>query len=310
MADLQFTVDTSPMAKSVDTSRGHMTAVTVAVTAMQAAVIAAERKSSKTICENVDNGFYMLVKSQISQKAVAAYTEMTSRQVNLLQLGKALDGVKRQMESDYNMITKRYAKLFQSLNKALETRVKELDRPAMQLAETRKSIVFEKLNNDSSMLFSISNEALPFAHAALSGKLKIKTKETMQTLTDSITENSSFSDKLDSILVREGNELSASDDVFFLPAIFVKTDSLLNTSDSIENVYTAQADIWQNTAPVVSEISRTQNDMKWTNAESGEKGRVRSEFISLCEKTTEDRVAKEMLRLFDESVWEDCSELH
>ena len=136
MADLQFTVDTTPMAHYVDTAKGHLNAVTVAVTTMEAAVIATERRASQKICDNVDNGFYMLVKSQISQKAVAAYTEMTSKNVILLQLVKALEGVKRQMEADFNMISRRYAKLFGSLHKALETRIKELDRPAMRLRKS------------------------------------------------------------------------------------------------------------------------------------------------------------------------------
>jgi hypothetical protein len=66
----------------------------------------------------------MLVKSQISRKAVAAYTEMASKQGILLQLAKALDRVKRQMEDDFNMITRRYAKLFNSLNNLLTWRKK------------------------------------------------------------------------------------------------------------------------------------------------------------------------------------------
>jgi hypothetical protein len=307
MADFHFTVDTSPMAHSVDTAQGHLRGVTVAVTAMEAAVIATERAAAKTICENVDEGFYMLVKSQISQKAVAAYTEMSSRQMTLLQLAKALDNVKRQMESDFNMITRRYAKLFQSLNKALETRVKELDRPAMQLAEIRKSMVFDKLKNDSSMLLSISSEALPLAQTALSGKLKQKTKKTLHALSETIYENRTYSEKVDSILLKDDGNFSNDEDVHFLPAVFFVTDSLLNSGDSIENVYTAQTDIWQNTAPIVSEINRVHSDLNWAPSDNEEKALVRREFLALCEKEAiEERVSKEIIRLFDESIWEDC----
>ena len=311
MADLQFNVDTTPMANSVDTARGHINGVTVAVTAMEAAVIAAERSSSKTICENVDNGFFMLVKSQVSQKAVAAYSEMTSKQMTLLQLAKALEGIKRQMEGDYGMITRRYAKLFQSLNKALETRVRELDRPAMHLADIKKSIVFDKLKDDSSMLFSISTEALPVAQTALSGKLKQKTRDAMLTLTDSIDENNSFSKKVDSILVPEaGGKTPDGSDYRYLPAIFSATDSLLASGDHIEAVYTA--DVWQNAAPVVSQVNQMQSQLPWIPVNQEEKNTVRREFIALCENdgslnknsNDEERISKEMIRLFDGSAWE------
>jgi hypothetical protein len=309
MADLHFTVDTTPMAHSVDSAKGHIKGVTVAVTAMETAVIAAEKKASQTICENVDNGFYMLVKSQISQKAVAAYTEMTSKQIILLQLAKALDGVKRQMEGDFNMITKRYAKLFNSLNKALETRVKELDRPAMQLAEIKKKIVFDKLKDDGSTLFSISAETLPIAQMALSGKLKQKTRDTMTTLAESLFENRSYSEKVDSILIKN-EDRSRSDsgtggdsDYHYLPAIFFATDSLLKSGDAIENIYTADA--WQDTAPVVSEIGRINSGLRWSEIELKEKNAIRKEFLALCEKEGEEqRMVNEIIRLFDEAAWE------
>ena len=307
MANLYFDVDTSPMAQSVDSSRNHLNGVTVAVTAMQAAVIASERASAKTICENVDNGFYMLIRSQISQKAVAAYTEVASKQVTLLQLAKALDGVKRQMENDFHMIARRYTKLFHSLNRALETRVKEIDRSAMQLADIRRSMIFDRLKDDSSMMFSASSETLPIVQTALSGKLKQKTRETLRTLSESVHESRSYGEKLDSILVKNESECSDDTAASFLPAIFFMTDSLLNREEHIENVYTAHSDSWQNSAAVVSEINRVHNDLTWTTAGSEEKTRIRTEFLALCEREScDERVQKEMLRLFDESVWEEC----
>jgi hypothetical protein len=307
MADLHFTVDTTPMAHSVDSAKGHLNGVTVAVTAMEAAVIASERAASKKICENVDEGFFMLVRSQTSQKAVAAYTEMESKQITLVQLAKAIDNIKRQMESDFNMITMRYAKLFLSLNKELETRVRELDRPAMRLAEIRKNMVFDKLNNDSSTLFSVSDEALPLIQTALSGKLKQKTRDAIGTLSEAVYENSSYSEKVNSILIKNDNDSSGDKKTHFVPAMFFVTDSLLNSGDCIENVYTVKADVLQNTAPIISEINRINKDLNWAPSDNEEKALIRGEFLALCEKDPgEERVSKEIIRLFDESVWEEC----
>jgi len=309
MADFRFNVDTIPMAHSVDTAKKHLNGVTVAVTAMEAAVIATERETSKTICQNVDNGFFMLVKSQISQKAVAAYSEMESRQITLLQLAKALDGVKRQMENDFFMITKRYAKLFNSLNRALETRIKELDRPAMQLAEIRKKMVFDKLKDDSSILFNISAETMPLAQTALCGKLKQKTRDAMRTLSESIDENISYTEKVDGILLKNDSSPAGGSDKYLLPAIFSSTDSLLNRGDCIENVYTAQTDIWHNSTPIVSEVSRVQNELNWKPLDTDEKERIRKDFISICEKESGDeRLTKEIIRMFEESAWEGVRE--
>jgi len=307
MASFDFNVDTSPMAQSIDSTRGNVNGVTAAVVAMQAAVIATEQAASKKICDNIDEGFYTLVKSQISQKAVAAYTEMTAKHVTLIQLAKAIDNSKRVMENDFNMISRRYTKLFNSLNKALEIRVKELDRPAMQLADIRKRMVFDKLKDDSSMLFSISSETIPATQTALSGKLKQKTKETINAMTESVYEDRTYSEKVESILVKNDAGFSSDNNMRYIPVAFMVCESLLNKNDHIENVYTAKTDIWQNTIPIVSEINRISKDLNWSSSDNEEKTVIRKEFLALCEKDhVEERITKELMRLFDESVWEDC----
>jgi hypothetical protein len=315
MAELFFEVDTAPMARSVDSVKGHVHGVTAAVAAMEAAVIATERQSAKTISEHVDTGFYTMVKSQISQKAVAAYTEMTTKQMILFQLVKALDSVKRQMESDYNMISRRYAKLFQSLNKALESRIKELDRPAMKLAEIRKNIVFDKLKDDASLLLSASSEILSVVQTALSGKLKQKTRETLRTLSESITEEEFYRKKISSILQNRKYDSGKKDiskdpqhaDSQYIPGIVSAAESLLNTDDCIENIYTPQSETWQNAPSMVSEINRISRDLAWVPTRTEDKDMVRKEFMALCEKEcTDERLSKEIRRLFDESSWEEA----
>lgn len=305
MADFTFTVDTSPMAHSVDSAKGHLTGVTLAVTAMEAAIIASEKEASRKICENVDEGFFMLVNSQISQKAVAAFSEMNSSLMKLVQLNKAVDNIKKQMENDFHMITKRYVKLFQSLNRALETRIKELDRPAMQLSEIRKNILFDKLKDESSLYMSVSSESLPLAQSALSGKLKHKTRKALQTLSESVNENSSYTEKIESILIQSGTD--DENDMRFLPSIVFVTDSLLNSGDHIETIYTAETDKVQNEKSIISQINTSYNSFHWAETEAAEKNILRKSFIELCENEIEDeRLSKELTRLFDESSWEVC----
>jgi hypothetical protein len=209
------------------------------------------------------------------------------------------------------MITRRYTKLFQSLNKALETRVKELDRPAMHLADIRKKMIFDKHKDDSSALFSISEEALSLILTALSGRLKQKTRDAIWTLAESVWEERSYSEEVDSILVKNENAPSGNIDQQYIPAIYSVTESLLNPDDTIESVYTARTDVWQNTTPVVSEINRINSSLNWMPLDNEEKASIRKEFISLCEKEPSsdaegERITKEMIRLFDESAWEDC----
>jgi hypothetical protein len=303
MANLVFEVDTTPLAAGIDSVKRHVNTATTAVTAMEAAVIATEREASKTICENVDTGFYMLVKSQISQKAVAASTEMTAKQMTLVQLAKALDGVKRQMEADYNMICRRYTKLFASLNKALETRVRELDRPAMQLSEIRKNIVFDKLKDEDALLLCAQDETSAVAHTALGASLKSKTRTALNTLSESIYENETYNKKVAGMLQK--NESAETAD-YYIPAMLLVSESLYS-AEQIENVWTPQSDSWQNTAPLGSGAKEAAAYFSWNTISAEDKALVRKEFVLLCEGQIMDgRVSKEIMRLFDESDWEEA----
>ena len=60
MANFNFTVDTKPMADSIDGVAHHVDGTTAAVVAMQTAVVIAEQKGAEKICNNVNFGFILL----------------------------------------------------------------------------------------------------------------------------------------------------------------------------------------------------------------------------------------------------------
>jgi hypothetical protein len=291
------------MARTVDAVKGHVNGVTVAVTAMEAAVIATERESSRKICENVDNGFYVLVKSQISQKAVAAYTEMAAKEITLVQLAKALENVKRQMEADYQMIARRYTKLFASLNKSLETRVQELDRPAMKLAEIKKSVLFDRLKDNGTAMICAANDIVSAAETALSGKLKQKTRTTLQTLSDQVIEDTSYTEKVSTILLKTEGD-AGQDPQNYLPVIVMSGESTLHRDEYIDSVYTIQSDMLPNSAAVIAAMNGVQDGMDWVQVPAEDKEALKKELLALVEKEFPDeRKSNELMRLFDADNW-------
>ena len=127
-------VDTKPMAHEIDKVSDHITGTTTAVVAMQTAVIAAEKEASDHVCEKVNQGFYTMIRSQISQKMAKLKSDVDSLLMQLSQQQKQLLSIRTRMERDYNMLLARYGKLFSSLNQNLKMRVAELDRPTMNFA--------------------------------------------------------------------------------------------------------------------------------------------------------------------------------
>lgn len=134
MAHMSFTVDTQPMAREIESVSHNIKGTTAAVVGMRAAVIAAEAEAADHVCNNVNRGFYALIHSQISQKIARLQSDVDSHLMKLNQCRKQLIGVKARMERDYGMIASRYTKLFNGINKNLEMRVYELDKPTFNFA--------------------------------------------------------------------------------------------------------------------------------------------------------------------------------
>ena len=134
MAHMSFTVDTQPMARQIESVSQKVQGTTAAVVGMRAAVIAAEEEAAEHVCNNVNRGFYALIHSQISQKIARLQSDVDSHLMMLNQSRKQLLNIKARMERDYGMITSRYTKLFNGINKNLELRVYELDKPTFNFA--------------------------------------------------------------------------------------------------------------------------------------------------------------------------------
>lgn len=143
MATFNYTVDTYPMAEEIGSVSNHVKATTAAVITMQTAVVLAEAEAADHVCDNVNKGFYTLIRSQISQKLAKLKSEVDSHLMQLNQQRKQLLAIKGRMERDYNMISSRYLKLFNGLNANLKQRVYELDRPVIDFAIREQ----EKISN-------------------------------------------------------------------------------------------------------------------------------------------------------------------
>lgn len=134
MAHMNFTVDTTPMAREIESVSHRVNGTTAAVVGMRAAVIQAEADAADLVCANVNRGFYTLIHSQISQKIARLQSDVDSHLMKLNQHRKQLLAIKDRMERDYRLLTSRYNKTFKSLNKSLENRVYELNKPTFKFA--------------------------------------------------------------------------------------------------------------------------------------------------------------------------------
>lgn len=165
-------VDTHEMAQSINSVKGHVDGTTGAVVAMKAAVIKAEQDGADLVCRRVNQGFYAMVHSQISQKMARLQSRVDAQLMRLCQQRKQLEAIRRTMERDYHMISQRYFKLFTTLNRELRQRVTELDRPVIQFA----SADTDKMTNRNEQTVSVvpigQSESVKTANRIIASRLK------------------------------------------------------------------------------------------------------------------------------------------
>ncbi len=166
------TVDTNPMASEMHSVANHVNGTTAAVVTMQSAVIMAENKSAEKVCSNVNRGFFTLVRSQISQKIANKQSRVEALLIHLGQQKRRLIGIKSNVEREYGRIAERYLRIFTSINKELEVRIRQLDQPVFELVNHQLATSSNRMNALSGIVSTSQAEGLSKSQQILISEMK------------------------------------------------------------------------------------------------------------------------------------------
>ncbi len=223
MAHIDCIIDTHPMADEIKTVSTHITGTTAAVVGMKAAIIAAENSAAEHVCENVNKGFYTLIHSQISQKIAKLQSEVDSHLMKLNQLRKQLLGVKGRMEHDYGMISQRYLKLFNGLNKNLRQRVFELDRPTTDFAVKDVNALSNRTKMLTATVPIAQLESLSMSQKIIASNMKYRGMRVIDSMTNFLADMNKQREITEQILLssrRNNNDAS-----LMIPIIISETEA-------------------------------------------------------------------------------------
>lgn len=296
MADFDIVVDTSPMAESVNTVSAHLTATTAAVVAMQAAVIASEKKSADKICENVDRGFYNLIQSQVSMKSSVSFTEMQAKLALLLEYKKTLDRTQERMEGDFNRVKGQYRTIFNGLDKALSDRIAQLDSDVVKIVETRKKVILGMFERHVPETIITSSEVDMSDQRIAASRIKDKTEHSLNCLSDKVIENTAYKGLMESVLDKENIETDREE---YIPIVYASKQSTLMENTYVLTLHYPQylSDDIKN-AINLNILNQSEADMNGQK-DDFERKSVSDEFNALVASSQLDkRVAENMMRLF------------
>lgn len=300
MASFDLLVDTDPMAAQIDTVNGSVRNVTLAVSAMQAAVIAQEEESSRQICANVDNGFYILMKSQLSQKIAACSSVMSGKLLLMKKFRADINHIKEIMQDDYNRICRRYRKQFTALNKALEVRIHELDRPAMEIARLEKNY-FDTQRDESSTVICTGQDTQMTAVISVNANLKNKTVKALQVMAENVNSSAVYNRKIMHIMNNKTVEAKTDR---FIPVVVFESESMFDAQTSVQNIYSAQSGNTKKDELLTGAVQQQTAAFEWEAGHLEERESIRNYFMQqVTGSGCDERIAQEMIRLFGESSW-------
>jgi len=305
MADFRFTVDTEPMADSIDRVAYHVDGVTTAVVAMQTAVVIAEQRAAESVCQNLDKGFYTLIRSQISQKIAKLRSDVDSKLMEMAQQTVTLKAIKSRMERDYMMIANRYMKLFGSLNNNLRIRIFELDKDTAKFVTQDIESITNRLGRFLGSVSTNQSESVGSSQVIASSKTKglgYKVVEAMHLFISDIKQQKYRVSRILApekggknfdcyipVMIAEyaGKGASQNQVKFSLPKA---GDAVLNSilDKSINNA-------------IMSSIDK----LSWVEADREEKDKVNAELNQLIAKADcSERVKKQINQLHSANSWQ------
>ena len=290
MASFNYTVDTKPMAEEMRSVSRHVNATTGAVVAMQTAVIIAEEKAADHVCNNVNKGFYSLIRSQISQKMAKLQSEVDSHLMQLVQQKNALLSIKNRMQKDYNMIASRYIKLFNGLNSNLKQRVFELDKPTIDFAVKE----VDKVSNRSKYLTATipiaQLESLAASQKIVASNVKYRGFNVIKSMRSFLFEMNTQKKLTDQILINDVRYTETA--TVYIPIVICecnrdRTDAGVEISVSDVELDNISKSAIKNTA--FAEL----NQIEW-QAKSLPNTEVKSEFSKLVSTSSKSQRVKDM----------------
>ena len=154
-------VDTNVFDASVASCTDAVNALTGVVVATEAAQVESKRRASKQIASSIVKGFFEYVGADLSQKIKELASKCESLFFALMGHKENCLSKSKQMQDDYNRISKRYSKIFEDLDKETVSRIEVLDRPTFQFAETAQNLIDRNSNSELLGISTISaNESI------------------------------------------------------------------------------------------------------------------------------------------------------
>ena len=282
-------VDTAPMAAELQSVSNHVKGTTAAVVTMQTAVIAAENKGANKVCSNVNRGFFTLMRSQISQKIANKQSRVEALIMQLGQQKRQLLSIKTNMEREYGRIAERYLRIFTSVNKELESRIRQIDQPVFELVNKHMMTSSNRMNALSGWVTTSQAEGITQSQQILVSKMKHNAQVALEQSTEFLSQIGEQRVLTGKVLISNpmGNESKTCQ----IPVVIWETlndnsgipRTEVNTPEALAKIHSDQ----------INNVIRESETLPWGEDQSS---MVAEEFMSIVDSSASNPRVKDMIK--------------
>lgn len=282
-------VDTAPMAAELQSVSNHVKGTTAAVVTMQTAVIAAENKGANKVCSNVNRGFFTLMRSQISQKIANKQSRVEALIMQLGQQKRQLLSIKTNMEREYGRIAERYLRIFTSINKELESRIRQIDQPVFELVNKHMTTSSNRMNALSGWVTTSQVEGITQSQQILVSKMKHNAQVALEQSTEFLSQIGEQRVLTAKVLISNpmGNESKTCQ----IPVVIWETlndnsgipRTEVNTPEALAKIHSDQ----------INNVIRESETLPWGEDQSS---MVAEEFMSIVDSSASTPRVKDMIK--------------
>ena len=306
MASFTVNVDTSSLTEHIDDISRSVQDVGSAVDDMSNRLVSAEQVAAQTVSDNVTYGFYMLTRNQFTQKAVELENDVRMTFIKVQAYADDLREIQSRMEKDYNLISRQYIKIFNSIDDSLRTAVKELDQSVIEVAYTGRQKLSERRTDGSLKAVSYPSDLIPASQSMISGKLKANGRQLIRRIFSYISAEKELSSKMHGVLSPEKAEEGTT--VFF-PVVLMESDGLDSDSSSMEiHMPNFPSELASESGSIFSRVIDLKNEEGlWKEGRSDQKQLVRQCFSALS-SGLDERKRRIMSELLEASAWKEMKD--
>lgn len=261
-------IDTSELAEklddvssSVNETSSEVSRTNSSVKKMAAMVCAAETAAAESVSKNVTSGFRGLIAVQMAQRKIECHSEIQAKCLLLKSFNDMLAQLSKQLQGDYERITKRYSKILTQLGDALKTRIYNLDAPAADVADMGYREMITRTMSNGAAVVMVDQDVQPLSSMIATVRCKDDCRKSMERLKTMVVDIRQLRDDLNKAVRDIPLDSSCRRN---LPVIFFEHDDLNVTDYRKTEIELGEREEQKRLAKFVeSEYARQSENFSW-----------------------------------------------